>query len=135
MRRHHFLVLCCCAAILAGLFAEGFAQTKMPRLVFRARTLANGLRVLSAVDTASPTVAVNVWYHVGSKDDPDQRSGFAHLFEHIMFKSTKNMKAEMMDRLTEDVGGNNNAFTQDDVTVYYEIIPSNYLETLLWAEA
>ncbi|PYS78181.1 MAG: insulinase family protein, partial [Acidobacteria bacterium] len=87
------------------------------------------------MDKSSPTVAINVWYHVGSKDDPDHRSGFAHLFEHIMFKSTKNMKAEMMDRLTEDVGGNNNAFTQDDVTVYYEVVPSNYLETLLWAEA
>jgi zinc protease len=93
------------------------------------------MRVLSVVDKSSPTVAINVWYHVGSKDDPDHRSGFAHLFEHIMFKSTKNMPAEMMDRLTEDVGGNNNAFTQDDVTVYYEVIPSNYLETLLWAEA
>src|SRR5882762_4938451 len=111
------------------------AQTKMPQLKFRERTLANGLRVLSVVDESSPTVAINVWYHVGSKDDPDQRSGFAHLFEHIMFKSTKNMKAEMMDRLTEDVGGNNNAYTADDVTVYYEIVPSNYLETLLWAEA
>jgi len=111
------------------------AQTKLPQVKFRERTLANGLRVLSVMDKSSPTVAINVWYHVGSKDDPDQRSGFAHLFEHIMFKSTKNMKAEMMDRLTEDVGGNNNAFTQDDVTVYYEVVPSNYLETLLWAEA
>jgi zinc protease len=72
---------------------------------------------------------------VGSKDDPDKRSGFAHLFEHIMFKSTKNMKSEMMDRLTEDVGGFNNAFTADDVTVYFEVVPSNYLETLIWAEA
>src|SRR5256714_15625319 len=111
------------------------AQTKMPQMVFRDRTLKNGLRVLSVVDKSSPTVAINVWYHVGSKDDPDQRSGFAHLFEHIMFKSTRNMKSEMMDRLTEDVGGSNNAFTQDDVTVYYEVIPSNYVETLLWAEA
>jgi zinc protease len=111
------------------------AQTKMPRMNFRERTLPNGLRVLSVLDKSSPSVAINVWYHVGSKDDPDHRSGFAHLFEHIMFKSTKNMKAEMMDRLTEDVGGQNNAFTQDDVTVYYEVVPSNYLETLLWAEA
>ena len=111
------------------------AQTNIPRMNFRERTLKNGMRVLSVVEKSSPTVAINVWYHVGSKDDPDHRSGFAHLFEHIMFKSTKNMKAEMMDRLTEDVGGNNNAFTEDDVTVYYEVIPSNYLETLLWAEA
>src|SRR6185503_10269423 len=111
------------------------AQTRMPQLKFTDRTLTNGLRVLSVEDHSSPTVAIQVWYHVGSKDDPPNRSGFAHLFEHIMFKSTKNMKSEMMDRLTEDVGGFNNAFTNDDVTVYYEVVPSNYLETLIWAEA
>src|SRR6266850_7082219 len=134
MRRRFLLSLVGC--LLIAIHAIGTnAQTKMPQLKFRERTLANGLRVLSVVDKSSPTVAINVWYHVGSKDDPDQRSGFAHLFEHIMFKSTRNMKAEMMDRLTEDVGGNNNAYTADDVTVYYEIVPSNYLETLLWAEA
>src|SRR2546430_3527679 len=133
MFRRLSLLLMLAAIVLAAVVAP--AQTKMPQMVFRDRTLKNGLRVLSVVDKSSPTVAINVWYHVGSKDDPDQRSGFAHLFEHIMFKSTRNMKAEMMDRLTEDVGGQNNAFTQDDVTGYYEIIPSNYLETLLWAEA
>ena len=110
------------------------AQVAMPRINFEQKTLPNGLRVLSAVDHSSPTVAIQVWYHVGSKDDPPGRSGFAHLFEHIMFKATKNMKSEMMDRLTEDVGGFNNAFTNPDVTVYYEVVPSNYLETLLWAE-
>lgn len=114
---------------------EASAQIQMPRLDFRERKLANGLRVLSAPDRSSPTVAIQVWYHVGSKDDPQGRSGFAHLFEHIMFKSTKNMPSEMLDRLTEDVGGFNNAFTADDVTVYFEVVPSNYLETLLWAEA
>src|SRR5258707_3340455 len=110
------------------------AQTRMPQLKFNDRTLSTGLRILSAPERSSPTVAIQVWYHVGSKDDPQSRSGFAHLFEHIMFKSTKNMKSEMMDRLTEDVGGFNNAFTADDVTVYFEVVPSNYLETLLWAE-
>jgi zinc protease len=107
----------------------------MPNLRFKERTLSNGLKVYSLEDHTSPTVAIQVWYHVGSKDDPEGRSGFAHLFEHIMFKSTKNMKAEMIDRLTEDVGGFNNAFTADDVTVYHEVVPSNYLETLIWAEA
>ena len=110
-------------------------RVDMPRIKFQERTLPNGMRVLSALDNSSPTVAIQVWYHVGSKDDPAGRSGFAHLFEHIMFKATKNMKSEMMDRLTEDVGGFNNAFTNPDVTVYYEVVPSNYLETLLWAEA
>jgi zinc protease len=114
---------------------DSVAQVAMPRINFEQKTLPNGMRVLSAVDHSSPTVAIQVWYHVGSKDDPPGRSGFAHLFEHIMFKATKNMKSEMMDRLTEDVGGFNNAFTNPDVTVYYEVVPSNYLETLLWAEA
>jgi len=124
-----------CALLLAGPVAvPGVAQTRIPQLKFTDRTLPNGLRLLSAQDRSSPTVSIQVWYHVGSKDDPPGRSGFAHLFEHIMFKSTKNMKSEMMDRLTEDVGGFNNAFTNDDVTVYFEVVPSNYLETLLWAE-
>jgi len=122
-------------SLLLILQSTGFAQTRMPQLKFTERTLTNGLRVLTAADRSSPTVAIQVWYHVGSKDDPQGRSGFAHLFEHIMFKSTKNMKSEMLDRLTEDVGGFNNAFTNDDVTVYYEVVPSNYLETLIWAEA
>ena len=127
------LVLSVCLLVAVQLSAV--AQVRMPQLKFTDRTLANGLRVLSVPDHSSPTVSIQVWYHVGSKDDPQNRSGFAHLFEHIMFKSTKNMKSEMMDRLTEDVGGFNNAFTQDDVTVYYEVVPSNYLETLIWAEA
>ena len=130
-----FALVCIICAFIAVATGAAFAQTRIPRINYRERTLANGLRVLSVLDKSSPTVTINVWYHVGSKDDPDHRSGFAHLFEHIMFKSTKNMKAEMMDRLTEDVGGNNNATTQDDATIYYETIPSNYLETLLWAEA
>lgn len=114
---------------------EVAAQVAMPRLDFRDRTLANGLRVLALEDKSSPTVSIQVWYKVGSKDDPEGRSGFAHLFEHMMFKSTRNMKDEMMDRLTEDVGGWNNASTWDDYTNYYEVVPSNYLETLIWAEA
>jgi zinc protease len=128
------LTLSACLLLTAQL-STAAQQTRMPQLKFTDRTLANGMRVLTVPDSSSPTVAIQVWYHVGSKDDPPNRSGFAHLFEHIMFKSTKNMKSEMMDRLTEDVGGFNNAFTNDDVTVYYEVVPANYLETLIWAEA
>ncbi len=127
-----FLLLC----TLAAAAAPGLrAQTRVPPINYKQRTLANGLQVISAQERSNPTVAIQVWYKVGSKDDPDKRSGFAHLFEHLMFKSTKNMRDEMMDRLTEDVGGWNNASTSDDVTNYYEVVPSNYLETLLWAEA
>src|SRR3977135_1350156 len=115
------LVVLLTALLIPSAFTRDlFAQVSIPRLNFQQTTLPNGMRVLSAVDHSSPTVAIQVWYHVGSKDDHQGRSGFAHLFEHIMFKATKNMKSEMMDRLTEDVGGFNNAFTNPDVTVYYE---------------
>lgn len=111
------------------------AQVKVKPLNIKERTLSNGMKVVSLQDSTGPTVSIHVWYNVGSKDDPQGRSGFAHMFEHMMFKSTKNMKSENMDRLTEDVGGFNNASTYDDFTNYYEVVPSNYLETLLWAES
>ncbi|MFN2501327.1 MAG: M16 family metallopeptidase [Pyrinomonadaceae bacterium] len=113
----------------------GFAQVTVPPLNIKTRTLANGLRVVSVQDNTSPTVSLHVWYDVGGKDDPPGRSGFAHMFEHMMFKATRNMPDEKMDRLTEDVGGFNNASTWPDFTNYYEVVPSNHLEPLLWAEA
>jgi zinc protease len=107
----------------------------IPAIYFTERKLANGLRVYALRDTSSPNVSVQVWYDVGSKDDPRGRSGFAHLFEHLMFKATRNMVPEQMDRLTEDVGGFNNASTADDYTNYYQTVPANHLRRLLWAEA
>lgn len=134
MLRQTTVILLLCA-LTAGVAQTAGAQTRVPPINYHERTLPNGLKVYSAPERSSPTVAIQVWYKVGSKDDPDHRSGFAHLFEHLMFKSSKNMRDEQMDRLTEDVGGWNNASTNDDVTNYYEVVPSNYLETLLWAEA
>lgn len=99
------------------------------------RTLANGLRAILVADRRVPSVAIDVVYRVGGKDDPPARSGFAHLFEHLMFKGTSRTAPETIDRLTEDVGGYNNAFTSEDITNYYEAVPSNHLERLLWAEA
>src|SRR6476469_2348946 len=120
---------------IAAFAMSASAQLRVPQLPIRERKLPNGLSVVSVRDNSSPSVAIHVLYNVGSKDDPTGRNGFAHLFEHIMFKSTKNMPSENMDRLTEDVGGFNNASTWDDFTNYYEVVPSNYLETLLWAES
>ena len=115
--------------------AGAAAPLTIAPVAFTERTLANGLQVIAVPNRASPTVSVQVWYHVGSKDDPAGRSGFAHLFEHLMFKSTAHLASEQFDRLTEDVGGSNNAFTSDDVTGYTDLVPSNHLEVLLWAEA
>jgi zinc protease len=130
MRR--FLILL--AVTVAMTVTLSAATLTVPPIDYKQRTLANGLEVYTVQDRSTPTVAIQVWYRVGSKSDPEGRSGFAHLFEHIMFKGTKHMADEQMDRLTEDVGGYNNAGTQDDATQYYEVVPSNYLETLLWAE-
>lgn len=102
---------------------------------FKHWSLSNGLEVYTVADHSGPIVAVQVWYHVGSKDDPNGRSGFAHLFEHMMFKGNEHMSADTFDNLTENIGGENNAYTADDVTVYHETVPSNYLNPIIWAEA
>ncbi len=122
-------------AISLGSGVAHAAATALPTLPLRVRQLANGLGVYALPDDSTPTVSVQVWYRVGGKDDPTGRSGFAHLFEHMMFKGTAHMPSEMMDRLTEDVGGYNNAFTAEDVTAYQSLVPLNHLERLLWAEA
>ena len=123
------------AAAAAATTTSSATTLEVPRIDYRERKLANGLTVLSVESHASPTVSVQIWYRVGGSDDPPGRSGFAHLFEHMMFKGTVYLKAEQFDRMTEDVGGANNASTGNDVTTYEEVIPSNHLETLLWAEA
>ncbi len=121
--------------LVLALAAPAVAADAVPPIVYKERTLANGLKVYWSVDRKTPNVTVQVWYGVGSKDDPEGRSGFAHLFEHMMFKATRDMPAETIDRMTEDVGGFNNASTYDDFTNYYEVVPANHLERLLWVEA
>lgn len=121
--------------ILLAFSFSVLAQVNVPPMGIKERTLANGLQVVTVQDKSNPVVTVQVWYRVGGVDDPQGKSGFAHMFEHMMFKATKNVPNETMDRLTEDVGGFNNAFTSEDVTAYFELVPSNHLETLLWAES
>ncbi len=129
------LALATAALAPAMLSAAPAAAAEVPPIRFTSRTLPNGLKVFASVDRSTPNVSVQVWYGVGSKNDPQGRSGFAHLFEHLMFKATRNLPAESFDRLTEDVGGFNNASTADDFTDYYEVVPANHLQRLLWAEA
>ena len=135
MRAGRLLVLfsACLTLVASGLARE--PETVVKKLSFNHSTLENGLEIYSIEYHSSPTVAVQVWYHVGSKDDPDGRSGFAHLFEHMMFKGNEHLTPDTFEQLTENVGGENNAFTAPDVTVYHEVVPSNYLEPVLWAEA
>lgn len=98
-------------------------------------TLPNGLTVILAEDHSVPRVAVDVWYHVGSKNEKPGRTGFAHMFEHVMFTGSGHVPYGTQDRFTEGVGGFNNGSTTNDRTNYFEEVPSNYLEIQLWMEA
>ena len=110
------------------------AQSKI-NIPFESYTLPNGLTVVLSTDRTTPTVAVNIWYHVGSKNELPGRTGFAHLFEHVMFTGSGHVAYGVHDRLTEGAGGMNNGSTSNDITTYYETVPSNYLETMLWIES
>ncbi len=107
----------------------------MLTIPFDTFVLENGLPVIFHVDRSSPLVAVDVWYHVGSKDESPGRTGFAHLFEHLMFMGSRNAPYPAFDSIMESWGGHNNGTTSNDRTNYYEIGPRNLLETFLWLEA
>jgi len=99
------------------------------------RKLANGLRLITVLDRTTPTATVNLWYHVGSKDERVGRTGFAHLFEHLMFQGSANVsKAEHLS-LIESVGGSANATTWLDRTNYFATVPAEWVELILWMEA
>ncbi len=106
-----------------------------PTIPFEQYDLPNGLHVVLAVDDALPEVVVNTWYKVGSKDEVLGRSGFAHLFEHLMFMGTFRLPASGIDETMESRGGWNNAFTYEDATNYYDVGPTGLLSALLWIEA
>lgn len=97
--------------------------------------LANGLEVVTLEEHGSPIINLQVWYHVGSKDERPGRTGFAHLFEHLMFRGSAHVAPDQHTRLIEQMGGVVNAYTTDDVTVFWETFPSRYLERILWMEA
>jgi len=102
---------------------------------YRQITLNNGLRVITLEDFSSPIVAVDLWYHVGSKDENPERQGFAHMFEHMMFKGTDVVDERDHFALIQRVGGTNNAYTSFDKTVYIQTLPADQLELALWLEA
>jgi len=111
------------------------ARSATINIPFEQYTLPNGLRVILSQDRTTPTLAVNMWYHVGSKNEEKGRTGFAHLFEHVMFTGSGNIPYGLHDKYTSGIGGNDNGTTDNDRTLYYETVPSNYLETALWLEA
>ncbi len=103
-----------------------------PEIEYTRWQLDNGLTVIALPDNTTANVTTSLWYNVGSKHDPEGRSGFSHLFEHILSRKTVNMPYNMINQLTEDVGGQRNASNWVDRTNYYETVPAEYLETMLW---
>ena len=100
---------------------------------FTRSVLPNGLRVLVHEDRSTPLAAVNITYYVGSRDENADKTGFAHLFEHLMFSGSKNIPD--FDDPLQRAGGENNAYTTNDYTTFYEIVPSGNLEVALWLES
>ncbi len=135
MRQTRILCLATIVALAAAAPASAQSRGGGVNIPFERMTLPNGLEVILAPDHTVPQVAVNVYYHVGSKNEVVGRTGFAHMFEHVMFTGSGHVPYGMHDRLTNGVGGSNNGSTNNDRTNYYEIVPSNYLETALWLEA
>jgi len=129
------LAVCLAAATLAVALAPVHAAVRPPKLQYQMMTLGNGLRVILSEDHSTPIVHVSVTYHVGSKNERAGRTGFAHLFEHMMFKGSKNVEPESHTSIIASVGGRSNAFTTEDETVFWQTLPSHYLPLALWLEA
>jgi len=124
------------AAMAAGACAQEKPTTvHPPKLEFTTHKLANGLQIILLEEHSAPVVNLQVWYHVGGKDEQPGRTGFAHLFEHLMFKGSAHVGADEQSRIIEAAGGFDNASTHDDFTNYFETFPSNILERVLWLEA
>ena len=133
-----------CRVLAAALLASGMfsaatqpalAASRPPKLQYEITTLPNGLTVVLSEDHSTPIVHVQLVYHVGSKNERPGRTGFAHLFEHLMFKGSKNVQPEAHTSMLASVGGQSNAYTTDDETVFWETVPSQYLPMILWLEA
>jgi zinc protease len=133
VRRLAAAALLACALPLA--MAVLLAASRPPKLQYQIATLPNGLTIVLEEDHSTPIVHLQLTYHVGSKNEKPGRTGFAHLFEHLMFKGSKNVESEGHTSMIAAIGGQSNAFTTDDETVFWETAPSQYLPLILWLEA
>ncbi len=131
------LVAFCALIAMTALAAPAGAQgaPSVPKLQFEKITLPNGLEVILHEDHSTPIVVANTWYHVGSGDEKPGRTGFAHLFEHIMFMGSEHVPTGQFDKWLEAAGADNNGTTNTDRTNYYEQLPSNALPLALWLDA
>jgi predicted Zn-dependent peptidase len=120
---------------LATALTANARTSDLPKIEYERFTLPNGLRVILSVDKTAPVVATYVHYHVGSKNERSDRTGFAHFFEHLMFEGTENIPRHTIDKLIQSAGGQLNAHTSFDETGYEIMLPSNQLKLALWIES
>ncbi|HXG53954.1 MAG TPA: pitrilysin family protein [Vicinamibacterales bacterium] len=132
--RRSFSVLLGLVTVL-GFGPSATASNRPPKLNYTMTTLPNGLKVVMLEDHSTPIVHAEVWYHVGSKNEKTGRTGFAHLFEHMMFKGSKNVEPEGHPSWISSVGGQSNAYTNEDATVFWQTFPAQYLPLVVWLEA
>lgn len=135
MRRLTGLVVTVTLAVLALWWVSLDAAVRPPKLDYQRLQLPNGLTVILHEDRSTPIVHVQLWYHVGSKNEKAGRTGFAHFFEHLMFKGSKNVEPEQHTSIVSSVGGQANAYTNEDATVFWQTVPAQYLPLMLWMEA
>ena len=121
--------------LVPAVLLPGLLSAQAGRVAFEQFTLPNGLRVIYSEDRSTPIVTVNLWYEVGSRNERAGRSGFAHLFEHMMFQGSAHVKKTEHNQLLERAGADFNGSTAEDRTNYYETVPSNRLNLALWLEA
>ena len=126
------LAIALCTAVPSSAQTDAADAITAPEIEYSMWTLDNGLRVIAIEDDTTASVTTSMWYDVGSKLDPEGRSGFAHLFEHILSRKTLNMPYNQIYGLTADVGGTRNASNGPDRTNYFETVPAEYLERMLW---
>ena len=122
------------AAVAAAASVALSAAVRPPKLPYQISTLPNGLTVVLEEDHSTPIVHLNLTYHVGSKNERPGRTGFAHLFEHLMFKGSRNVQPEAHTSMISSIGGQSNAYTTEDETVFWETVPAQYLPMILWLE-
>jgi zinc protease len=126
---------CLSALVVLDAGVTPSAAVRPPKLQYELTSLPNGLTLALSEDHSTPIVHLNLTYHVGSKNEKPGRTGFAHLFEHLMFKGSKNVQPEAHTSMISSVGGQSNAYTTDDETVFWETVPAQYLPMVLWLEA
>jgi zinc protease len=123
------------ALLLVGPACNKTSESDKLKISYEKYTMPNGLQVILHTDHSNPIIAYAIMYHVGSSRETPGKTGFAHLFEHLLFGGSENVKPGTFDKILEEVGGTNNGFTERDITTYYEMFPKNALEKILWLES